>query len=397
MTIIRVPRVVLGLIAAASLGLGQHAAADEEPIVIGAAVALSGFIAPYDDGPQKAAQLAVKVINERGGVLGRQIEMVFADTKSDIAHGANAGLEVIDQGAQMVLVTCDYDFGGGAASVANARGIIAFSSCAADPKFGVQGIGPYAFTMSIGTPGQGALMAEWGYNDQGYRSAYMLVDPTVEFDVSLCRSFKERWIEIAGEEAFLGEDTFQNNDPSIASQITRLKALDPQPDTIMYCSYPPGGASALKQLRAAGVNIPLLSGEAMGGIYWLDAVPDLSGLYYAIYGSIFGDDPRPEINEVLAKFIEMHGGPPATGQMYTGYAAIETWANAVERAGTLDGDAVREVLESFSDEPSLVGATTYTPELHMSVTRPMTIMQVQNGKHSAIGVFRPIKAASIVY
>ena len=92
MTIIRVPRVVLGLIAAASLGLGQHAAADEEPIVIGAAVALSGFIAPYDDGPQKAAQLAVKVINERGGVLGRQIEMVFADTKSDIAHGANAGL-----------------------------------------------------------------------------------------------------------------------------------------------------------------------------------------------------------------------------------------------------------------------------------------------------------------
>ena len=391
------PCVALGLLAAVSLGFAQQAAADDDPIVIGAAVALSGFVAPYDDGPQKAAQLAVKVINERGGVLGRQLEMVFADTKSDIAHGAVAGLEVLDQGAQMILVTCDYDFGGGAASVANARGIIAFSSCAADPKFGVQGIGPYAFTMSIGTPGQGALMAEWGYNNQGYRSAYMLVDPTVEFDVSLCRSFKERWIEIAGEEAFLGEDTFQNNDPSIASQITRLKALDPQPDTIMYCSYPPGGASAVKQLRAAGVNIPLISGEAMGGNYWLDAVPNLSDLYYAIYGSIFGDDPRPEINEVLAKFVEMHGGPPATGQMYTGYAAIETWAQAVEKAGSLDGDAVREVLESYTDEPSLVGATTYSPDLHMSVTRPMTIMQVQDGKHSAIGVFRPKKAASIVF
>ena len=397
MKMMRVPCVALGLVAATSLGFSHQAAADEDPIVIGAAVALSGFVAPYDDGPQKAAQLAVKVINERGGVLGRQIEMVFADTKSDIAHGANAGLEVLDQGAQMVLVTCDYDFGGGAASVANARGIIAFSSCAADPKFGVQGIGPYAFTMSIGTPGQGALMAEWGYNNQGYRTAYMLVDPTVEFDVSLCRSFKERWIEIAGEDSFLGEDTFQNNDPSIASQITRLKALDPQPDAIMYCSYPPGGAAALKQLRAAGVNIPMLSGEGMGGNYWLDAVPNLSGLYYAIYGSIFGDDPRPEINEVLDKFIEMHGGPPATGQMYTGYAAIETWAQAVEKAGSLDGDAVREVLESYTDEPSLVGATTYTPELHMSVTRPMTIMQVQDGKHSAIGVFRPTKAASIVF
>ena len=177
--------VAFGLIATASLSFGHYAAADEEPIIIGAAVALSGFVAPYDDGPQKAAQLAVKVINERGGVLGRPLDMIFADTKSDITHGTNAGLEVLDQGAQMVLVTCDYDFGGGAASVANARGIIAFSSCAADPKFGVQGIGPYAFTMSIGTPGQGALMAEWGYNEKGYRTAYMLVDPTVEFDVSL--------------------------------------------------------------------------------------------------------------------------------------------------------------------------------------------------------------------
>ena len=133
----------------------------------------------------------------------------------------------------------------------------------------------------------------------------------------------------------------------------------------------------------------------MGGTYWLDAVPDLSDLYYAIYGSIFGDDPRPEINGVLDKFIEMHGGPPATGQMYTGYAAIETWANAAEKAGSLDGDAVRKVLETYNDEPSLVGATTFSPDLHMSVKRPMTIMQVQGGKHSAIGVFRPTKAATI--
>ena len=397
MRLIRTSLVALGLAAVGMFGMSSQPHAADDPIVIGAAVALSGFFAQYDDGPQKAAQLVVRDINERGGVLGRQLKLVFADTKSDIAHGAVAGVEVLDQGAQMIMVSCDYDFGGGAASMANSRGIIAFSSCAADPKFGVQGIGPYAFTMSSGTPGQGALMAEWGYNKQGYRKAYMLVDPTVEFDVSLCRAFKERWIEVAGQDAFLGEDTFQNNDPSIASQITRIKTLDLQPDFIMYCSYPPGGAAGVKQLRAAGVNLPLLSTEGMGGDYWLDAVPDLSDFYFAIYGSIFGDDPRPEINEVLDRFIEMHGGPPATGQMYAGYAAIQTWAKAVETAGSLDGDAVREVLESYRDEPSLVGATTYTSELHMSVTRPMTIMQVQNGEHSALGVFQPTKAASIVY
>lgn len=396
-------RLAMSVVALAIAGLTagsvtpRQADADDGTVVIGAAVALSGFIAPYDDGPQKAAQLAVKDINAKGGLLGKQLKLVFADTKSDIAQGANAGLEVLDQGAQMVFVTCDYDFGGGAASAANSRKIIAFSSCAADPKFGVQGIGPFAFTMSIGTPGQGALMAEWGYNEKSFRKAYMIVDPTVNFDVSLCGAFKERWLEIAGKDSLLGEDTFQNSDPSIASQITRLKAANPQPDFIMYCSYPPGGAAALKQLRAAGIDLPLLSGEGMSGGYWHDAVPNLSGLYYAIYGSEVGDDPRPEINDVLKRFVEMHGAPPATGQMYTGYAAIQIWARAVEKAGTFDGDAVRQVLESYRDEPSLVGATTFTAELHMSVTRPMAIMQVQNGKRSTIGIFRPTKAASIVY
>ena len=60
----------------------RHASADDATVVVGAAVALSGFVAPYDD-PYKGAILAIDDINAKGGVLGKQMEFVAADTKSD--------------------------------------------------------------------------------------------------------------------------------------------------------------------------------------------------------------------------------------------------------------------------------------------------------------------------
>ena len=75
-----------------------------EPIVIGAAIAQSGFAAPYDHDPSRAAGIAIEAINAKGGVLGRPLKMIYADTKSDLAHGAVAGMEVLDSGADIVIV-----------------------------------------------------------------------------------------------------------------------------------------------------------------------------------------------------------------------------------------------------------------------------------------------------
>ena len=63
----------------------------------------------------------------RAALPGKQIEFVTADTKSDQAQGANAAIEVLEQGAELVLVTCDFDFGSPAAITAQSRGKIAFS------------------------------------------------------------------------------------------------------------------------------------------------------------------------------------------------------------------------------------------------------------------------------
>jgi branched-chain amino acid transport system substrate-binding protein len=372
---------MVGLFAA----LAPSVATAGDDVTVGFPIALSGFVAPYDDGPHKAALLAIDDLNAKGGLLGKKIVTTQADTKSDPGQGGSAASDVLGKGAKMVMVTCDFDFGAPAALVAQSQNTIAFSSCAADPKFGAQGIGPDAFTLSTANVAQGALLAEWAFKQPGFKKAYLLKDTMVEYTKSLCDSFEARWTELAGADAIVGKDTYHGvNDTSIAGQITRLKSAKDQPDFVMFCGAI-NGASAVRQIRAAGVTLPLLAGESMDGSFWLDAVPNLSNFYVLTYGSIFGNDPDPKVNDFVNRFKAKFGSPPVTGHALTGYSVIEAWADAVQKAGSFDTDKVRAELEKFSKAPLLVGATTFTPDLHINLDRPMLIMKIVDGQHQSVG------------
>jgi branched-chain amino acid transport system substrate-binding protein len=370
--------------------------ADDNTVVVGFPVALSGFIAPYDDGPRKAALLAIDDINAKGGLLGKKITTVEADTKSDPAQGAAAATDVLGKGASVVMVTCDFDYGAPAALVAQSRDIIAFSSCAADPKFGTQGIGNDAYTLSTANVAQGTLLAEWAFK-KGFKKPYLLKDTMVEYTKSLCDSFEARWTEVGGADTIAGKDTYHGiNDTSIAGQITRLKAANPQPDVIMFCGAINGG-SAVRQIRAAGVDLPLLAGESMDGAYWLESVPNLSNFYVLTYGSVFGNDPDVKVNDFVSRFKAKFGAAPVTGHAMTGYSVIEAWAKAVENAGSFDTDKVRVELDKMSKVPLLVGTTSFSPDLHINVDRPMLIMEIFDGKHRPVARFAAEKPPVIKF
>jgi branched-chain amino acid transport system substrate-binding protein len=370
-----------------SLSMG-HALAED--IILGAAIAQTGFIAAYDADPAKAAEMAIKQINDAGGVLGRPLKIIYSDTKSEIPQGAVSAMEVMDQGADIVIVTGDFDFGGTAARAANAQGKVAIAPFAADPKFGVEGIGPYAFTFSTATDTVGTVLAEFA-TSKGWKTAYALTQTNIQYDQSVSAVFQARFKELNGDASIVGTDTFTMDDASIATHITRIKALNPQPDVILLASFAPAGPGALRQLRAAGLEMPILGGEDMDGDYWLEAVPNLSNFYYAAMGSIFGDDPRPEVNTFMAEFKALHGAHPSTAHTLTGYSVIQAIKVAAERAGSIESDAIKAEFEKFKDEPLLVGPTSFDAATHINYMRPMVVMQVQDGKHSAVVLHTPEK------
>src|SRR4051794_14642868 len=120
------------------------------PIKIGMPIALTGTINLFDGDMLVGAKAAVQEINAKGGVLGHWLEIVTADTQSNIAKGANAALDVIGKGAQFIIPTLDYNFGGAAARTAVSKKLIAMSS-AGDTRFGLK-IGPTMFNLYPGAP-----------------------------------------------------------------------------------------------------------------------------------------------------------------------------------------------------------------------------------------------------
>ncbi len=372
-------------VAIAAMTAATSAWSADKP-VFGLVMSFSGWFAPIDADTIAGAKLAVDEINAAGGVLGQPIEIVQFDNKSQPPLGADGAIDVIGKGAKAILLPSDFDFGAPGAYVAQQKDVVAFSG-ASDPKFGVKGVGPLAYSTSNASQAQGGLLAEWAFRQKGWKTAYVLLDNTIAYTKSLCGSFATRWKELAGKDGLIGQDTFLNGDPSIAAQVTRITSLGKKPEMIFFCSYAPGGPSAIRQLRAAGINAPIVTGESLDGDYWISSVPDLSNFYVISYGSKYGDDPDPEVNGFFKRFEAKFGRKADVSYGLRGYAAVQAWAAAANKAGSLDGAKVAAVLDTFDKKPLVIGPTTYTSELHIQTTRPMAILNVTDGKFKSVGRF----------
>lgn len=362
---------------------GGTTAMAQDEIVMGMALAYSGWMEAYDGEAAKMADLWVEQKNAAGGVLGRQIRQIKVDTKTDRVEGAKAGQDLIDQGAGILLVSADYDYGAPAALQAQSADVLSVFVGASDPKAGVIGVGPLSFTANNAAQLEGAVMGEWGYEEQGLRKGFMLTDETIEYNKSICAGYSWAFPAKGGEIA--GEDVFRGLDPTISSQITRISDAirEEGVDHIMLCSTNPGAASSVRQMRAAGIEVPILSGTAMDGTYWLNSVPGLKDFYLPVQ-ALTVDDPRPEVAEITAAYEAKYGGPPTTQYAYPIYAFLDLWAKAVEEAETTDGTEVVDIMNTYDNEPTVLGPRTFTPDLHVQTQMPMFVVSYENDARSPV-------------
>jgi branched-chain amino acid transport system substrate-binding protein len=372
---------------------GSSQASSGEPIVVGAPIALTGWNAAYDGPPWAAFKLAAEKVNEEGGIDGRELKFIVRDMRSDTAQAGVTANSVIDEGAELLLVPCDPDLGAPGALVGQERGVLTFSLCEASTKaVGPQAIGGLTYTPSQAAYLEGYVMAEFGMQKKSAKTAYVIQDTEGTYNLDVCKGFENRYPEIGGD--IVGLDKVKNEDKSIPSTITNIK--NENPDAIFICSFPPGAASWIRQIRAAGLEQPILSDMAMDGTYWLNAVPDLSEFFYPSAASIYGDDPNPKVNDFVKAFTQEEGEKPETAYSLFGASILELFQTAVERAGgTTDGQALADELDKFEEVSTLVGATSYTPEIHIVLDRPMLIMQIQNGKPSYLETWEVEKSPGL--
>ncbi len=351
--------------------------ASSKPIVIGAVIAKSGGFELYDNPQLSGMQYGVDQINSAGGINGRMLQIITGDTKTDPAQIQSAAQEVIDKGADVIVTTPDYDFGAPAAIAATKAGLVSFGGAGA-PEFAFQGLGSLHFNVYQGTPTEGSTMAQFAY-EKGLRHPYLLQDTSIAYSTSLCDEFDASWTAVAGPDSIAGKDTFKNSDPSVANQVSKIRATS-SADFVVMCSYPPGGASAIRQLRTGDVTLPILGGSGFDGTFWTEAIPNLSDFYNVALASSAGDDPSAAVNNFM-KDVKFEG---SASYALFGYEIIETLKYGVTKAGTTEGQALAAAISTMTNQAFIVGPTSYTATCHAPVDRPLAVMQVTNGKAALV-------------
>lgn len=370
---------------------GTAAAAAEpdaaNPIVIGAAMDGSGAMAPVDGPALAAAKLTVDKINAEGGVLGRKLVLEYIDTKLDPAGTKAAAVDLITKkGAKVLLTTCDVDFATPAVQEGIDAGLLTIAPCIGTDQMGPLRFGDkgkLAFSMGNVAQDEGAVLAELAI-ERGYKTAIVVPDNLLVYFQNVCSSFKQRFEEKGGkvisEEGFTSFDQSVNN---VATIVTGAGAAD----VITMCTFSPDITAAFKGIRDAGVTTPILGPWSGDGTYWMPS--GLSNYTYVTYASVFGDDPDPAVNDLIAK-LTAAGAPPASGGFVTGAAAIEAIAKAITEVGDTDGAKLAAAFEGFKGLDATGGKISFSAELHSVSGREYRVMNVTDSKP----VFEKLMAAS---
>lgn len=325
--------------------LTMHGAqAQDDPILIGAPVHFTGWMAAYDQPPLEGARLAVKKINEEGGVLGRELQLIEIDGKTDPATVGNAAQEVIQEGAEVIIAPCDFDLGAPVGQAAQEAGLVGISFCASSPLYGSAALGDKQFTLSMWNQTMAAAAAQYAFEEKGYVTAATIVDQSIEYTISLGEFFVETWEHYGGE--IISEDTYQNGDMQASAQAQRIVDLEVQPDVLFISSYMPDYSAIIRDIRAAGITTPIMGGDAMDTADFYTALgEDLGNDIIISTHSYIGPEAGPEMEQFIADFEAEYGNPPEVSFNAMGWDVIQVYAQAIEAAGTTEGAALALEIE----------------------------------------------------
>jgi branched-chain amino acid transport system substrate-binding protein len=379
----------LGLVACggseSSSGGGGGGEGDKGPIVIGMAVAKTGPLSPYDLQPGNAFLLRLKEINEAGGINGRQVEGKWVDTKSDKTLAASVATQLIDDGAVAILTTCDFDYGSPAAFQAQAKNVPAISLCASSPKNATPSIiGKYGFSMGTGSDTEGVAAAEWIMEKKPWKKAYVLTDTSLEYSKATADYFSARWKDLGGE--IVGKDTFVGGENvDIAAQASRAKNAASQADVIYIGSWNPGGSTAARQLRNAGIDLPIVGNQSADGLLTKQVAGNITDYYSTPLACMPSYcDGEGENQEAVTKFFDdyktEYGDDLSSSYPINGYDLGNVLKKAIETAGSTEPEKVAQAMESMGTVEGINSTFQFTKECHRPVGQKRIILHWVKGQ-----------------
>ena len=362
------------------------AAPSGEPIKIGAPYNLTGGYASIDNPAANGSKLAVKEINAAGGVLGRPLEIIVEDGKSDVPTITSVAKKLVEEDGVDVLVgLTDTSYMLAAGPVAQEAGLPFIDVGGTAPL--ITTVGDYIFMLPFGDNVQAAVAAEFA-NEKGWKTAALLFDEAMDYTKFLAKYFKDRFTmeDIGGQ--LLSELTYSMGDTDFSAQLTEFKNLDPQPDFLFVSSNPGEIGTIIKQARDLGLEMPIVGGDG----YDTPLLAELAGaeaannVFFTTHQGIY--DKTPASEAFNAAYQAEYGNPPEAVFAALGYDGVKLMADAMTRAGTIDGAAVRDALAATQGYEGVTGTISYEPGVRIP-SKSVALIEVVDGKNNLLEITVP--------
>lgn len=353
-----------------ALGAGMDGArAADDPIKIGLVAALSGQSAKSGEAITRGLTIAIDEINGAGGLLGRQVELVSRDDESNPGKGLLAARELVQREGVAALI--------GGLDTPVALAIVPFANQSKVPFIDPWAAGTpvtrngaeenYIFRVSAMDAYVGEALVEYAVRKYGAKTPGMILinNPWGESnEQALTSALEARGMTPAGVEKF------ETNDVDVVPQLTRLKEAGA--DTLFLVANVAPSSQVVKSLDRMGWDVPIVShwGPA-GGRFSELAGPSASKVHF-IQTFVFTDELTGKAAEVMAelkaRFPEIQDladVTPATG-IANAYDAMHLLALAIEKAGSVEGPAIRQALYEIKDYDGLIKTykDPFSPDNH---------------------------------
>ncbi|MDF2839621.1 MAG: branched-chain amino acid transporter substrate-binding protein [Clostridia bacterium] len=371
-----------------AVGCGQQAAPSEQPaeevIKIGVFEPLTGANAAGGELEVEGIKLANKLYPT---VLGKKVELIILDNKSDKVEAANAATRLVDQDkVSVVLGSWGSGFSIAAGAVYKEAGVPAIGTSCTNPLVTLNN--EYYFRVCFIDPFQGNVMANYAFNEVKVKKVAFIIEKSNDYSVGLAKFFNDTFVELTGDQnAVVYTGYYNTGDQDFTAQLTGIKASGAE------AIFAPGNftesALIMKQAKELGLTLPILGGDT----WETPEVIDIAGAAAegVVFSTFFDANAKltPVTTEFLDAYAKEYAGKEPAAVTALGFDSYILALDAIERAGSADPKAIRDALAATKDFPGAAG--TVSLDENGDAVKSAVIKTVKDGKFTYLTTVEPIK------
>lgn len=319
-----------------------------EPVKVGAIFSLTGKAVNSNKAAVLGTQLAVREVNEQGGVLGENIELLMFDNESTPIGSHLAAERAAAAGVTAIIGASWSSHSLAVAKVAELHRIPMISPISTIPS--LTAIGDFIFRVCYNDDFQGATLAKFAYNDLGARRAVIFIDIASDFSMYIANVFSRTFASQGG--TIVKEIEYKTGQGDFRPAIQETLGHDV--DVVFLSGYDESGYIAAGLQEAGQKAIPI------GADGW-EAKSFFTSGGNKIRRGYFINHWLPTVTNPRSKtFVEKFAGE---GELLAAtalaYDAVHVLAAAIARAGSPDNDKIRDSLHSLRSFQGVTGDISF--------------------------------------